>query len=174
MGFPSRAHAWNRMRLEAMGPWSNFKTSRAGKSSAANACSRRSRSDGPRRGRCRRAGAARASAQHRNCAEVRRRPVPPSPTLAGSEAGHGPRHAAPPLAQHFQELCAYSFAGPFMGEEFSEVQPPARSARVTTPLGAPLLGGALSRLPRLILDAGGYKPSAWREFFSFVFNPMGG
>jgi len=83
-------------------------------------------------------------------------------------------NSARTLGLNFYESFAYSFVGSLIWEQFFEIQPPSMNDQVNTPFGGTMLGESLFRLSRLILDAGGYKPSAWREFFSFVFNPMGG
>src|SRR5215468_4286787 len=83
-------------------------------------------------------------------------------------------NAARTLGLNFYESFAYSFFGSFLWEQFAEIQPPSMNDQVNTPFGGTMLGESLFRLSRLILDAGGYKPSVWREFFSFLFNPMGG
>ncbi len=83
-------------------------------------------------------------------------------------------NAARTLGLNFYESFAYSFFGSFLWEQFAEIQPPSMNDQVNTPFGGTMVGESLFRLSRLILDAGGYKPSVWREFFAFLFNPMGG
>ena len=83
-------------------------------------------------------------------------------------------NAARTLGLNFYESFAYSFFGSFLWEQFAEIQPPSMNDQVNTPFGGTMLGESLFRLSRLILDAGGYAPNVWRQFFAFAINPMGG
>src|SRR3954468_18415161 len=74
----------------------------------------------------------------------------------------------------FYESFGYAFLGSFLWEQFAEIQPPSLNDQVMTPAGGSLLGEALFRIYRLVLDSGGYTPSGWRQFFAFWLNPAAG
>ncbi len=78
------------------------------------------------------------------------------------------------LGLNFYESFATSFVGSLVWEQFLEIQPPSMNDQVNTPFGGSMVGETMFRLSRMILDSGGYKPSAWREFFAFAINPVGG
>ncbi|HYV67239.1 MAG TPA: DUF3943 domain-containing protein [Myxococcales bacterium] len=83
-------------------------------------------------------------------------------------------NAARSLGLNFYESFAYSFFGSYLWEQFAEIQPPSLNDMVNTPFGGSLLGEALFRMSRMILDGGGYTPGFWRQFFAFVLTPTGG
>jgi len=83
-------------------------------------------------------------------------------------------NAARSLGLNFYESCLYSFIGSLVWEQFAEIQPPSMNDQVNTPFGGSMVGESMYRMYRLILDSGGYNPSAWRQFFGFLINPMAG
>jgi Domain of unknown function (DUF3943) len=83
-------------------------------------------------------------------------------------------NAARSMGLNFYESFGYSFLGSLMWEQFYEIQPPSLNDQVNTPFGGSLLGESLFRISRLILDSGGYAPSAWRQFFALLVNPAAG
>ena len=83
-------------------------------------------------------------------------------------------NAARSMGLNFYESFGYAFLGSLMWEQFYEIQPPSLNDQVNTPFGGSLLGESLFRMSRLILDSGGYAPSAWRQFFAFCLNPVQG
>src|SRR6267378_2593753 len=83
-------------------------------------------------------------------------------------------NAARTLGLNFYESFAYSFFGSFLWEQFLEIQPPSINDMVNTPFGGSLLGEALFRMSRLILDGNGYSPGFLRQLFAFLINPVGG
>ena len=83
-------------------------------------------------------------------------------------------NASRSLGLNFYESFAYSFLGSYLWEQFMEIQPPSINDMVNTPFGGSLLGEALFRMSRLILDGGGYSPSFLRQAFAFLINPMAG
>jgi len=83
-------------------------------------------------------------------------------------------NAARSLGLNFYESFAASFLGSYLWEQFMEIQPPSINDMVNTPFGGSLLGEAMFRMSRLILDGGGYSPGFLRQFFAFLINPIGG
>src|SRR6266403_718253 len=83
-------------------------------------------------------------------------------------------NAARSLGLNFYESFAYSFLGSYLWEQFLEIQPPSINDMVNTPFGGSLLGEALFRMSRLILDGNGYSPGFLRQLFAFLINPVGG
>jgi hypothetical protein len=83
-------------------------------------------------------------------------------------------NAARSLGLNFYESFGYSFFGSYLWEQFAEIQPPSINDMVNTPFGGSMLGEAMFRMSRLILDGGGYSPGFLRQFFAFVINPAGG
>jgi len=83
-------------------------------------------------------------------------------------------NAARSLGLNFYESFAYSFLGSYLWEQFMEIQPPSINDMVNTPFGGSLLGEALFRMSRLILDGGGYQPGFFRQAFAFLINPVAG
>ena len=83
-------------------------------------------------------------------------------------------NAARSLGLNFYESFAFSFLGSYLWEQFLEIQPPSINDMVNTPFGGSLLGEALFRMSRLILDGSGYSPGFLRQFFAFLINPVGG
>ena len=83
-------------------------------------------------------------------------------------------NAARSLGLNFYESFAYSFLGSYLWEQFMEIQPPSINDMVNTPFGGSLLGEALYRMHRLILDGSGYSPGFLRQALAFVINPMAG
>jgi hypothetical protein len=53
----------------------------------------------------------------------------------------------------FYESFGYSFFGSLLWEQFAEIQPPSVNDQVMTPAGGSLVGEALFRMYRLILDS---------------------
>ncbi|MFL5374802.1 MAG: DUF3943 domain-containing protein [Myxococcales bacterium] len=74
----------------------------------------------------------------------------------------------------FYESFGYAFFGSFLWEQLAEIQPPSLNDQVMTPAGGSLVGEALFRMYRLILDSGGYAPSGLRQFFGLLVNPVAG
>jgi len=83
-------------------------------------------------------------------------------------------NASRSLGLNFYESFGLSFVGSVVWEQFAEIQPPSLNDQVNTPFGGSMVGEVAFRMSRLILDAGGYNPSGWRQFFAFLVNPAGG
>ncbi len=83
-------------------------------------------------------------------------------------------NASRSLGLNFYESFAFSFVGSYLWEQFMEIQPPSINDMVNTPFGGSLLGEAIFRMSRLILDGGGHSPGFLRQFFAFLINPVGG
>lgn len=82
--------------------------------------------------------------------------------------------AARSTGHNFYESFGASFLGSVIWEQFMETQSPSVNDQITTPIGGTLLGEALYRMHRLILDSGGAKPGPWREAAAFLVAPVAG
>jgi hypothetical protein len=82
--------------------------------------------------------------------------------------------AARSMGLNFYESFGYAFLGSLAWEQFYEIQPPSMNDQVNTPFGGSLLGEALYRLSRIVLDGGGYYPSSTRQLFAFLLAPAPG
>src|SRR5947209_7042741 len=83
-------------------------------------------------------------------------------------------NASRSLGLNFYESVGMSFIGSLVWEQFAEIQPASLNDQVNTPFGGSILGEALFRISRLILDSGGYDPSAIRQIAAFVVAPSAG
>jgi len=83
-------------------------------------------------------------------------------------------NAARSMGLNLYESFGYAFLGSLIWEQFAEIQPASLNDQVNTPFGGTMVGEVAFRLSRMVLDSGGYAPSASRQFFAFLINPVGG
>jgi hypothetical protein len=69
---------------------------------------------------------------------------------------------------------ASAFVGSLTWELFAESEPPSINDQITTTVAGSFLGEILFRMSNVVLDGGGSKPSAWRQFWAAAVNPWGG
>jgi hypothetical protein len=82
---------------------------------------------------------------------------------AARSTGHGP----------YTSL-GVTYLGSLFWERFMEVQSPSVNDQVTTAFGGSVLGEAMYRMYRLVVDGGGPDPSGWRRLGAFAISPVSG